>query len=99
MDETLPPVAEGFQRVFMDVRAESLPALVEAVCATYGYRTEIPDPSPENRKARAMIANPQSPGDFLKAHVAGHLQQILSDYQKQQALKQLAIPETQPLFS
>lgn len=64
---------------------------IEAVAATYGYRDEIPDPTPEGRRARLTIPNPQSKLQFMLAgHLIGHLNQITRNYVQQQAMAQAA---------
>lgn len=57
--------------------------IIEAVCATYGYQPTITDPA--NRRG-PQLPNPQTKAEFTRAHVIGHLHQIMQDYLHQQAI-------------
>ena len=83
--------AEGYVRLYLDVRADSLDALAQSACDTYGYQAQVIDPSPEGRRTRTMIPNPQSKLAFLRQHVVGHLTQIHADWLKQQALANVQV--------
>lgn len=83
--------AMGDQTISADIPDEIMAVTIDAVAATYGYRDEIPDTSPEGRRQRIMIPNPQTKLQFMLAgHLIGHLNQITSAYIKQQAMAQAA---------
>src|SRR5262249_8140587 len=75
------------EQIRADIPDDVLAVTAEAVAATYGYRAELPDLSPEGRASRLTTLNPQTKTQFMLAHLIGHLNQILRDYVHQQAME------------
>ena len=85
-----PDVADGYTRYYLDIKTDLTPDLIRAICDTYDYQAKIPDMSSrEAQRERRMISNPVTPEDFLRAHVVGHLTQVLLDWRKQEAMRQV----------
>lgn len=65
----------------------ALSELYDAVASTYGYRAEILDTStPESRRARVMLPNPETKAEFAAKHLKLHLAEIVRNYKRAQQL-------------
>lgn len=65
--------------------------VIDAVCATYGYPEQVPDPAwvdPGDGSTAPLIDNPQSKRQFVQTHLRQHLREITRAHEIQAARRQ-----------
>lgn len=73
---------------------------VDALCATYGYRTEIDEPTidQDGRPAVEKVPNKQTPLNFARDQVESYVLEILKAHEQELALTAaratVSVPET-----
>lgn len=72
--------------------------VVLAISETYGYQTELPDPTPAGRRERRTIPNPDTTLEFLADHLLQHIGQVTGDREAESAAEQARRQVQRPIL-